>query len=76
MDIARIQIDPAVMLGTPVVRGTRITVEQLLRDCAAGQAVEEVAQLYDNLTVEDVRSALGFAAEHLGRDGYRRYYMA
>jgi uncharacterized protein (DUF433 family) len=56
------------MLGKPVVRGTRITVEQLLRDCASGQTVDEVAQLYDNLTAEDVRSALGFAAEYLGRE--------
>ncbi len=66
MDTARIQIDPAVMLGKPVVRGTRITVEQLLRDCAAGQSVEQVAQLYENLAVDDVRSALGFAAGSAG----------
>jgi uncharacterized protein (DUF433 family) len=65
---ARIDIDPTIMLGKPVVRGTRITVEQLLRDCAAGSTIEEVANLYPRLAPDDVRAALAFAAEYLGRE--------
>jgi uncharacterized protein (DUF433 family) len=64
----RIDTDPNVMLGKPVIRGTRITVEQVVRECARGLPVSEVAAQYPRLTEADVLAALAFAADYLGND--------
>ncbi len=64
----RIDTDPNVMLGKPVIRGTRITVEQIIRECARGLTVSEVAEQYPRLTEPDVLAALAFAADYLGND--------
>jgi uncharacterized protein (DUF433 family) len=64
----RIDTDPNVMLGKPVIRGTRITVEQIVRECARGPTVSEVAGQYPRLTEPDVLAALAFAADYLGND--------
>ena len=61
----RIAIDPAVMMGKPVVRGTRITVEQIVRECANGMTVDQIVDQYPRLTREDVLAALAFAADYL-----------
>jgi uncharacterized protein (DUF433 family) len=58
----RIVSDPAIMLGKPCVAGTRITVEHILRELAAGSTVEQLLQDYPRLNEEDVRAALTFAA--------------
>lgn len=68
MDHPRIEVRSDVMLGKPVVRGTRVTVEQVLRECALGLPVADVAALYPNVTQEDVGAALAFAADYLGRE--------
>lgn len=52
----RITADPAVMYGKPVVQGTRITVEQIRRLLAAGQAPEAIVKEHPRLTVEDIRA--------------------
>jgi uncharacterized protein (DUF433 family) len=59
----RISLDPAVMLGKPVVRGTRITVGQILRELGAGMAVEEILAAHPRLTADDIRAAQAFAAD-------------
>jgi uncharacterized protein (DUF433 family) len=64
----RISLDPAVMLGKPVVRGTRITVEQILRELGAGMAVEEILVAHPCLTADDVRAAQAFAADWLAEE--------
>lgn len=64
----RIEIDPAVMRGKPVVRGTRVTVEQIVRECARGLAPAEVAAQYPRVTPEDVLAALAFAADYLSHE--------
>lgn len=64
----RIVSNPAVMMGKPVVKGTRITVEHILRCLAAGETPEEIVADYPPLTVEDIRAAQGFAADHLTRE--------
>lgn len=61
----RISLDPAVMLGKPVIRGTWITVEQVLRELGAGTTVEEVLAAHPRLTAEDVRATQAFAADWL-----------
>ncbi len=61
----RIKSDPKIMFGKPVIRGTRITVEHILRCFAAGETVEEIIENYPPLTEVDVRAAQAFAADHL-----------
>ena len=56
----RIDIDPAVCHGKPVIRGTRVPVSIVLGSLAAGMTHDEVQREYD-LTEEDIRAALAFA---------------
>jgi len=63
----RITINPRVMAGKPVIRGTRITVDLILKLLAAGMKPEEIAEDY-RISVEDVRAALLYAAKILGRE--------
>lgn len=58
----RIEINSSVMLGKPVIRGTRLPVELLLRKLAEGATIEELLDAYPRLTAEDVRAALAYAA--------------
>lgn len=59
--LSRIVVDPEIMLGKPVIRGTRITVEILLEKLAAGVSVEEILADYPTLSREDVMAALACA---------------
>jgi uncharacterized protein (DUF433 family) len=60
--------DPSVMMGKPVITGTRITVELVLEKLAAGETVEQIMEAHPRLTKEAVRAALAFAAEALRAD--------
>jgi uncharacterized protein (DUF433 family) len=63
-----ISSDPAVMMGKPVITGTRITVELILEKLAAGETVEQIVAAHPRLTEEAIRAALSFAAEALRAD--------
>jgi len=63
MDRARIHADPKIMLGKPVIRGTRIPVDLLLRKLGEGAAEGDLLDAYPRLTREDIRAALTYAAE-------------
>ena len=63
MNVALIQSDPAIMMGKPVVAGTRITVELILEKLAAGETVEQILEAHPRLTRESVSAALTFAAQ-------------
>ena len=63
-----IQSDPAVMMGKPVVAGTRITVELILEKLGAGETVEQLLQAHPRLTREGIQAALAFAARSLKAD--------
>ncbi len=65
MATSRISVDPAVMMGKPCIKGTRITVELLLRKLGAGRSFAELLEAYPQLTEDDVRAALAFAADYL-----------
>lgn len=65
---ARIEINPEIMFGKPVIRGTRITVELILRKLAAGMTADEIVADHPHLTVEDVYAAAAFAADHLAQE--------
>ena len=57
-----IEINPKVMLGKPVIRGTRIPVELILRKLGEGATEQELLDAYPNLEAEDIRSAIAHAA--------------
>jgi uncharacterized protein (DUF433 family) len=61
----RITLNPSVMVGKPVIRGTRLTVEYILNLLAHGATVEEILQEYAGLVEEDIQACLLFASESL-----------
>ncbi|HEX5228517.1 MAG TPA: DUF433 domain-containing protein [Bryobacteraceae bacterium] len=63
-----ISSDPKVMMGKPVVSGTRITVELILDKLASGESIEQIVSEHPRLTPEAVRAAIAFAAEALRAD--------
>lgn len=60
--LTRIQINPKICLGQPVVRGTRITVSIILKLLASGRSIENVIELYPELEVADIQEAMKYAA--------------
>lgn len=65
---ATIISDPSILLGKPVVSGTRITVELILEKLAAGESVQQILAAHPRLTEEGIQAALAFAAEALRAD--------
>lgn len=61
----RIEINPAVMLGKPVIRGTRIPVELIIRKLGEGATKADLLDGYPRLTQEDIQAALAYAADSL-----------
>ena len=68
MTTERIAIDPAVMMGKPVIRGTRITVELVLRKLAEGASEGDLLKDYPHLTQEDIRAAVAYGAASLAHE--------
>jgi uncharacterized protein (DUF433 family) len=62
----RISSDPAVMLGKPCIKGTRITVELILRWLAEGRSFDELLEAYPHISEEDIKAALAYAADEVG----------
>lgn len=60
--------DPDIMMGKPVIAGTRITVEHILEKLAAGESYEQILDAHPRLTPEAIRAALEFAADTLKGD--------
>ena len=63
--LERITFDPRIMVGKPVIKGTRLTVEYILNLLAHGATVAEILEEYDGLTQEDIQACLLFAARSL-----------
>jgi len=68
MDAKLIQCDPSIMMGKPVVAGTRITVELILERLAAGETLEQLLEAHPRLTKQAILAALDFAASVLRAD--------
>ncbi|MEA1964041.1 MAG: DUF433 domain-containing protein [Candidatus Aerophobetes bacterium] len=66
--LERIEINPKVMLGKPVIRGTRIPVEIILKKLSQNISVEEILQDYPRLTRKDIQAALKYAAESVSAE--------
>jgi uncharacterized protein (DUF433 family) len=65
MATGMITADPKVMLGKPVIAGTRITVELILEKLGAGESVEQLLDSYPHITREGINAALAFAADFM-----------
>ena len=61
----RISLDPKVMVGKPVIKGTRLTVEFILNLLAHGMKFEQILEEYDGLSLEDIQACLLFATKSL-----------
>ncbi len=66
--LERITVDPNIMVGKPVIRGLRITVEQILKALANGVTPEDLLEDYPELEQEDIQAALLYAAERVEED--------
>lgn len=64
----RITADPRILVGKPVVRGTRLSVEFLLGIMGDGWPTEDILDSYPGLTIEDLRACLKFASELAGKE--------
>ena len=63
-----IQSDPAIMMGKPVIAGTRITVELILEKLAAGESVKQIIEEHPRLSEEKIHAALAVASAALRAD--------
>lgn len=61
----RISVDPRVLGGKPCIKGTRISVEHILRELGAGLPFDELLKVHPHITREDVLAALDYAADSL-----------
>ena len=64
----RIEVDPKVMIGKPVIRGTRITVELILRKLSEGASQSDLLDAYPRLTRADIQAAIRYAADILAHE--------
>lgn len=63
--LERITLNPKVMVGKPVIKGTRLTVEYIINLLAHGATVEEILKEYNGLTLQDIQACLLFATKSL-----------
>ncbi len=63
-----IESNPQIMMGKPVISGTRITVELILEKLAAGETIDQILEAHPKLTLDAVHAALKFGAEVLRAD--------
>jgi len=64
----RVESRPEIMLGKPVIKGTRIPVELIVRKLGEGASAEDLLDGYPNLKKEDIQAALIYAADTLGNE--------
>lgn len=64
----RIEVNPKVMLGKPVIRGTRVPVELILRKLAEGATEVDLVDGYPGLTAEDIKAAIAYGADSVAHE--------
>ena len=74
MQHERITVDRRVMVGKPVIKGTRITVESILRKLGAGWTVEMIQDAHPHLTAEDIYAAADYAADTIANEDIELSY--
>jgi uncharacterized protein (DUF433 family) len=65
---ARIEINPQVMFGKPVIRGTRLTVELILRKLGEGATTSDLMEAYPHITLEDILATITYAADTVAHE--------
>ncbi len=70
MKHGRIEMNPKIMGGRPVIRGTRITVELVLRKLGADMMVQEILADHPTLEADDIRASRAFAADYLAGEEF------
>jgi len=73
--LRRIKINPEIMGGKPVIKGTRIPVESILRRLSEGLNIKEILEDYPYLTEEDIRAALLYASKVLEDTSQESFYL-
>lgn len=68
MTTSRIEMNPNVMMGKPVIRGTRIPVELILRKLGEGASEADLLDAYPRLTKADIQAAIGYAADTVAHE--------
>lgn len=68
--LERITINPQVMVGKPVIRGTRLTVQYILNLLAHGATIDEILEEYQGLTIEDIQACFLFATKSLANSDF------
>ena len=70
MDSGKAEIisDPDIMMGKPVIKGTRVTVEIILEKLGAGESIEDLLEAYPHVTREGLQAAFGYAEKALRSD--------
>jgi uncharacterized protein (DUF433 family) len=63
-----IELNPKIMMGKPVIRGTRLTVEMIVRKLSEGATEQDLLDAHPRLTQADIRAALGYAADTLAHE--------
>ncbi len=66
----RIEINPKIMFGKPVIKGTRITVEHVLRKLAGNMTIEDILHDHAHLKLADIHAAISFAADTLAHEEF------
>jgi uncharacterized protein (DUF433 family) len=64
----RIAVDPDIMVGKPIIKGTRITVEIILRRLSEGMTIDELLEAYPHLKREDIFAALSYSADVIAQE--------
>ncbi|MEX5220012.1 MAG: DUF433 domain-containing protein [Nitrospira sp.] len=68
MTTNRVEMNPKVMMGKPVIRGTRVPVELILRKLGEGATEADLLDAYPRLTKADIQAALGYAADTVAHE--------
>jgi len=66
--LKHIEINPNIMLGKPVIKGTRITVESILKKMAEGASTDDVVNMYTDLKKQDIYAALNYASSLIANE--------
>lgn len=64
----RIVVNPGIMVGKPIIKGTRVTVEQILKLLAQGFTVGDILKEYPHVQREDIQEAIAYAATAVGAE--------
>jgi uncharacterized protein (DUF433 family) len=70
--LARVVSDPKVMVGKPVIKGTRLTVDHILGLLAHGSTIEDILAEYDGLKLEDTQACLLYASQSISNASFMR----